>query len=89
MSIKKKIDSLTEFFNEHIAPPHKIASIQPTEEGSICIVEVIEEREYMRKYAKDEMVGVYHVSLDKDNNVTAYTRRSLRPRSAMTEHEDS
>ncbi|MGD6818882.1 gas vesicle protein GvpO [Metabacillus sp. 84] len=88
MKIKEIIQSLNEFFSEHIAPPHKITSIEPVEEGCKAVVEVVEEREYMRKYAKDEMLGVYDVTLDSEYDVTSYTRKSLRPRSAMMDEAE-
>ncbi|AZB44159.1 MULTISPECIES: gas vesicle protein GvpO [Bacillaceae] len=88
MKIKEVMKSLNEFFSEHIAPPHKITSIEPTEEGCKAVVEVVEEREYMRKYAKDEMLGVYDVTLDAEYDVTSYTRKSLRPRSAMMDEQE-
>ncbi|MEC5424508.1 gas vesicle protein GvpO [Virgibacillus sp. C22-A2] len=83
------MDEVTAFFKEHIAPPHKIISVKKQEEdgknGWRALVEVIEEKEYMKKYANDQMVGLYEVFLDEDNDVTEFSRISLRYRSDLEE----
>ncbi|WP_064092053.1 gas vesicle protein GvpO [Rossellomorea aquimaris] len=84
MKIKEIMNNVAEFFNEHVAPVHKITSVETTEdEGWKLTVEVIEEKEYMKKYAKDEMLGTYEVLLDKDKEVTSFKRQDVRYRSAI------
>ncbi|CAM3692029.1 gas vesicle protein GvpO [Cytobacillus oceanisediminis] len=86
MEIKIIIGNVTEFFNEYVAPVHKITSVEESENnGWKLTVEVIEEKEYMKKYAKDEMLGVYDVSLNKEKEVTSYKRRDIRYRSAINQ----
>ena len=83
------MDEITDFFKEHIAPPHKIISVKKhTEnetEGWRGLVEVIEEKEYMKKYANDQMIGLYEVFLDEEGDVTGFSRISLRYRSDLEE----
>ncbi|ASN04097.1 gas vesicle protein GvpO [Virgibacillus necropolis] len=83
------MDEVTEFFKEHIAPPHKIISVKKQEEneGWRVLVEVIEEKDYMKKYAHDQMVGLYEVFLDNEESVTGFSRISLRYRSVLEEQE--
>ncbi|MFG6146751.1 gas vesicle protein GvpO [Halobacillus sp. B23F22_1] len=85
----KIMDNVTQFFKEHIAPPHKIISVkkQEEDEGWRVLVEVIEEREYMRRYAHDEMIGLYEVTVDNDKEVTEFNRISLRFRSDLEEQQ--
>ncbi|MFI8576986.1 MULTISPECIES: gas vesicle protein GvpO [Rossellomorea] len=84
MVIKDIMNNVTDFFNEHVAPVHKITSVELTEdEGWKLQVEVIEEKEYMKKYAKDEMLGTYDVLLNKEKEVTSFKRRDIRYRSAI------
>jgi hypothetical protein len=87
MEIKEIMQSVAEFFSEHVAPPHKITSVEEIEEndkkGWKITVEVIEEKEYMKKYAKDEMLGTYDVLLNKEKEVTSFKRRDVRYRSAI------
>ncbi|WP_175989911.1 gas vesicle protein GvpO [Bacillus sp. Marseille-Q1617] len=84
MKIKEIMGNVSDFFNEHVAPVHKITSVEVREEeGWRVIVEVIEEKEYMKKYAKDEMLGTYEVLLDKDKEVISFKRLDIRYRSAI------
>lgn len=86
MEIKTIMNHVSDFFNEHVAPVHKITSVEVNEQdGWKLTVEVIEEKEYMKKYAKDEMVGVYDVFLNQEKEVTTFKRRSFRYRSAMNQ----
>ncbi|ARI76454.1 gas vesicle protein GvpO [Halobacillus mangrovi] len=84
----KILDKITDFFKENIAPPHKIISVKKNEEGWRALVEIIEEKDYMRKYAQDEMVGLYEVFLDQDQEVTGFSRLSLRYRADLEEQAE-
>lgn len=85
----KVMEEIKSFFNENIAPPHKIISVKKYEEngesGWKALVEVIEEKEYMKKYANDQMVGLYEVLIDNDLEVNEFSRISLRFRSDLEE----
>lgn len=84
MAIQEILENITEFFNENVAPPHKITAVEKLEEeGWSATVEVIEEKEYMKKYAKDEMLGTYSVLLDEDKEVTSFKRENIRYRSKV------
>ncbi|MBM7579069.1 gas vesicle protein GvpO [Jeotgalibacillus terrae] len=84
MEIKKIMKNTSDFFDEHVAPVHKITAVEQTEnEGWKLVVEVIEEKEYMKRYAKDEMVGVYDVYLNKNAEIISFVRREIRYRSAV------
>jgi len=86
MEIKKIIGNTTAFFNEFVAPVHKITAVEEDENGGWRLtVEVIEEKDYMKKYAKDEMLGVYVVHLNENKEVTSYKRRDVRYRSAINQ----
>ncbi|WP_317987055.1 gas vesicle protein GvpO [Sutcliffiella rhizosphaerae] len=81
--MKKVLKEVTEFFTEFVKPPYKITAVQPTEQGWEVEVEVIEEKEYMKAYAKDQMIGVYHAKLNKEMEVESFNRRDLRSRSSV------
>ncbi|GGB35693.1 gas vesicle protein GvpR [Virgibacillus dakarensis] len=88
MEIKEIMNVVKDFFTENVAPPHKITSLEKTDdEGWRVIIEVIEEREYMKKYAKDEMLGIYDVLVNKEKEVTSFTRKNIRYRSAIQQEE--
>lgn len=84
MEIKEIMNQVADFFNQHVAPLHKITSVEMNDqEGWKVIAEVIEEKEYMKKYAKDEMLGTYEVLLNNEKDVVSFTRRDVRYRSAI------
>ncbi|MCD7033531.1 gas vesicle protein [Metabacillus sp. GX 13764] len=83
MSMKKLLQEVTDFFSEYVRPPFKITSVKPVDNGWDVVVEVIEEKEYMKAYAKDQMIGVYHAHINQDMEVVSYDRKSMRPRSAV------
>ncbi|KZZ83467.1 gas vesicle protein GvpO [Bacillus sp. SJS] len=78
--MKNTLEAIEQFFSEYLTPPHKIPSVEPDDEGFRALVEIIEEKEYMRKYARDEMVGVYDVKLNSQNEVISYSRKYLKHR---------
>ncbi|KYG31031.1 gas vesicle protein GvpO [Priestia endophytica] len=83
MSMRKILDEIHVFFEEYINPPHKVISVKPNDEGWEAFVEVLEEREYMKAYAKDELIGIYHTQVNEEMEVVSFERRSLRPRSEV------
>ncbi|MUV37891.1 hypothetical protein JNUCC1_01697 [Lentibacillus sp. JNUCC-1] len=84
MAIKEVMDNVNAFFSEHVAPPHKITAVEEAEDGGWQLtVEVIEEKEYMKRYAKDEMLGIYDVKMNKDKEVTSFKRQEIRYRSKI------
>jgi hypothetical protein len=84
MEIKEVMNNVSDFFEDHVAPPHKITAVeQGAEAGWKLTLEVIEEKEYMKKYAKDEMVGVYEVDVNGKKEVTSFKRLDIRFRSKV------
>ncbi|WP_433742431.1 gas vesicle protein GvpO [Falsibacillus pallidus] len=84
MEIKKVMKTVSDFFQENIAPPHKITSVDLLEEdGWKVTIEVVEEKEYMKKYAKDEMIGIYTVLVNEKGEITSFNRIDIRYRSAI------
>ncbi|WP_349410787.1 gas vesicle protein GvpO [Pseudalkalibacillus sp. SCS-8] len=84
MEIKKIMDHVADFFHEHVAPPHKFTSVEANgDDGWKVTLEVIEEKEYMKKYAKDEMIGTYEVFINNEQEVTSFKRQDVRFRSAV------
>ncbi len=90
--MKELLENIKSFFNEHVAPPYKITSVERREDsdsdeegksGWRATVEVIEEKEYMKRYAKDQMIGTYTVLLDDDKEVTSFKREGIRYRSKV------
>ncbi|MEH6939870.1 gas vesicle protein GvpO [Bacillus sp. JJ664] len=83
MIIITVLEVVKTFFGQHIRPVHRITNVQFHEKGWEITVEVIEEKEYMKAHAKDELVGVYSVRLSQELEVESFQRKSLRARSAI------
>ena len=83
MEIIKILEVVKIFFGQYLQPVHKITHVLNNEKGWEVTVEVIEEKEYMKTYAKDELVGVYSVHLSLEFEIVSYQRKSLRSRSAI------
>ncbi|WP_174615698.1 gas vesicle protein GvpO [Virgibacillus ihumii] len=84
MEIKEVMQSVNDFFAEHVAPLHKITAVEADEkDGWRIMLEVIEEKDYMKKYAKDEMVGIYQVMVNNKKEVTTFKRQEIRYRSKI------
>lgn len=83
MKIVQVLNAVKEFFKQNVTAPYKIPAVEQKEDGWEVIVEVIEEREYMVSHAKDELLGVYKVCLNRDLEVVSFTRMELRERGAL------
>lgn len=51
--------------------------------GWLVVVEAVEESDYMRRFGRGEMLGIYEVKVDSNLNVISYRRKELRERSAL------
>ncbi|UTR09785.1 gas vesicle protein [Evansella sp. LMS18] len=87
MKINKVMDTVTDFFKENVNAPLRFTAIEKTDEGWYLQLEVIEEKEYMQKYARDQIVGLYEVTLDDEMEVTSFKRINMRSRSMAYEEE--
>ncbi|MBN8235281.1 gas vesicle protein [Halobacillus kuroshimensis] len=85
----KVLNAVQDFFQQNIAPVHKIISARKKDEEWRVIVEVIEEKEYMKKYARDQMVGVYEVFLDEQLDISGFSRIRLRYRTEIDEQVET
>lgn len=75
---------MNDFFGEYVVFFYKIILVEVIEdEGWRVIVEVIEEWEYMKKYVKDEMFGMYECFLNKEKEVILFKWFDVRYRSVI------
>lgn len=70
------------FFQEVMGKAGRVIAVEPDGEGQRVLVEVVEESEYVRRLGKSEILGVYEVHMDRNLNVTSYSRIGLRDRAA-------
>lgn len=82
MKTEKLMNTVRDYFKEHLAPVHRFTAIAKRDEGWEIGVEVIEEKEYMKRYGRDQLLGSYTVRVDEDMEVTSFERVSLRQRTS-------
>ncbi|PYZ96035.1 gas vesicle protein GvpR [Alteribacter lacisalsi] len=87
MKIEEVIDTVKVFFKDHVYPVYRITSIVTEEKGWDVEVEVIEEKEYMKKYGRDQLLGVYHARVNSELEVESFSRKNLRYRAARVEEK--
>ncbi len=80
MSIAKVTQVVLKFFETVLEKSGRVVEVNPSENGWEALVETIEESEYMRRVALDEMVAVYEVKVSQELEVVGYSRKSMRPR---------
>jgi len=83
MDVKKVSDAVTSYFTEVLHKPVKghfpgqtfgVTTVQPDEKGWRVVIEVVDDP----GMGMDPVLGIYEVLLDKNMNITAYERRSMR-----------
>lgn len=82
MKTEELMNTVRDYFKEHLAPVLRFTSITKKEEEWELGVEVIEEKEYMKRYGRDQLIGSYIVRVDDDLDVTSFERVSLRQRTS-------
>lgn len=80
MSVIKLVSQITRFFEEVLHKEAHVVGIERRENGWLAQVETVEESEYMRRRALDDIMGLYEVEVNDALEITGYQRISLRER---------
>jgi len=84
--------TITKFFKDILGKPveghfkgqvYGVTAIQPEEKGWRAVIEVVDEM----GMGMDPVLGLYEVHLDKDLNITAYERKSMRRSTEVTKEK--
>jgi len=77
----KQVINLTEKFFQELFPNNaKIINILPNNEGWELIAEVVTDDEYTRKRARNDLISVFKVQVNKSLEVVSYVREEIRER---------
>ncbi|MEW6573630.1 MAG: gas vesicle protein GvpO [Bacillota bacterium] len=80
-AVAKAVTAVTTFFQNVLEKSAVVIGVSQDERGMWLVkAEVPEEVEYMRKRARDDLVGLYQVTLDDGFNVVGYERIAIRGR---------
>jgi len=71
------------FFETVLEKTGRVIEVNKTGDDWLVVVEAVEESDYMRRFGRGDMLGIYEVKLDSNLNVISYTRKELRERSAL------
>lgn len=88
MSIQQVIQHVKNFFQIAFDQNAKVIGVEKDESGWIATVEIIEESDYMRSRALDDIIGLYQVKLDDSFQITSYQRISLRERDKFAKQDE-
>ncbi|NJP37856.1 gas vesicle protein GvpO [Alkalicoccus luteus] len=88
MKANDLINAVKDFFEEHLSPVHRITAISNKGNYWEVGVEMIEEKEYMKRYGRDQLVGTYMVRVNSKNEVTSFERTALRQRTSTDIYQE-
>lgn len=80
MKVNAVVTTVNNFFAEELKRPGEVIGVSKIEIGWKVLIEVIEEDEYMRVRAKDDLLATYEVELDDSLDILGFQRVSLRER---------
>ncbi|MDX6151513.1 gas vesicle protein GvpO [Marinococcus sp. PL1-022] len=81
-------ETIRSFFEETMNSPVRITAIVDAGNGWNIEVELVEEKEYTQKYGRDQLIGIYEATMNKDQKITSYQRMNTRPRSTPFEKKE-
>ncbi|MDZ5783909.1 gas vesicle protein GvpO [Marinococcus luteus] len=81
-------ETVRSFFEETMNSPVRITAIMDAGDGWNIEVELVEEKEYTQKYGRDQLIGIYEATMNKDQKITSYQRMNTRPRSTPFEKKE-
>lgn len=86
MSAVKATEAALGFFAEVLHKSARVIEVDRVEEGPgwWALVEAVEESDFMRRYGRGDLMGLYEVHLDDDLQILSYSRRGLRERTTAT-----
>ncbi|PYZ94630.1 gas vesicle protein GvpR [Salipaludibacillus keqinensis] len=88
MKLEEIMDTVSSFFENHVRPVHRITSVNEKDEYWEVRLEVIEEKEYMKRYGRDQLIGEYIAKLNDDLEVTSFERIGLRKRTSVKREDE-
>ena len=74
---------VSEFMNENFKTTGKIVELQKNEDRWISKIEIIEESDYVRRFGKTDIIGLYEVHINNAGEIIEYKRLLLRERSNL------
>ena len=80
MALQKVVAAINNFFETVLDKKGRVIEVKAHESGWSALMETVEENDYMRKIARDDLLAVYEVRVDQNYEVIDYSRKSVRSR---------
>ncbi|ACA60002.1 gas vesicle protein GvpO [Candidatus Desulforudis audaxviator] len=80
MDVENVINIVKDFFANVLKKPGDIIGACLNNGSWTVQIEVTEEDEYQRRHGRNELLGVYQVKLNENQEIVCYTRIMLRER---------
>lgn len=88
MSVQKIVNEVKHFFKDVVGKEAHVIGVERRENGWLVQVETIEDSEYMRARALDDILGLYRVEVDNNMEIISYERIALRERAEIDIEDD-
>lgn len=73
-------DTVVNFIDNNFNISGRIVALQKKDDKWVCDFEIIEEAEYMRRFGKTEIIGLYEVEISLEGEIQGYKRLDVRER---------
>lgn len=83
MGLENIINTVKDFFATVLNKPGQVVGVCVRDGKRIVEIEVTEEDEYMRRYGRHQLLGVYEVELNENREIVCFTRKELRERGKL------
>ncbi|HBW38549.1 gas vesicle protein GvpO [Desulfosporosinus sp. BICA1-9] len=88
MDIQQLVNDVKTFFQSILQKEANVIGVRRRENGWIVQVETIEDSDYQRRRALDDVVGLYEVEVSGKLEILGYKRIGLRERDEIGQIDD-
>jgi hypothetical protein len=88
VDIQQLVNDVRTFFQSILQKEANVIGVKRRENGWIVQVETIEDSDYQRRRALDDVVGLYEVEVSEKLEIVGYKRIGLRERDEIGQIDD-
>lgn len=88
MDIQQLVNDVRTFFQSILQKEANVIGVKRKENGWMVQVETIEDSDYQRRRALDDIVGLYDVEVSEKLEIVGYKRVGLRERDEIGQIDD-
>ncbi|MGC7873196.1 gas vesicle protein GvpO [Desulfosporosinus sp. SYSU MS00001] len=88
MALEQIISLVKQFSATALETKGRVISIEKKEDGWLAILETVEESDYMRQRALNDIIGLYELKINEHLEIVSYKRIGLRERTSLGRDEE-